>query len=79
MKRTMLSVNAIYDGEKIRLLDEVDLTSPRRVIVTFLDDGVDDLPANELLKLSAMSGALNFLNDPAEDVYTDADLKVRYK
>jgi hypothetical protein len=75
----MLSVNAIYDGEKIRLLDEVDLTSPRRVIVTFLDDGVDDLPANELLKLSAMSGALNFLNDPAEDVYTDADLKVRYK
>jgi hypothetical protein len=75
----MLSVNAIYDGEKIRLLDEVDLKSPRRVIVTFLDDGVDDLPATELLKLSAASGALDFLNDPAEDVYTDADLKVRYK
>ena len=76
---SLLSVNAIYDDGKIHLLDKVEVKSPHRVIVTFLDEVVDDIPTSELVKLSAASGALDFLNDHAEDVYTDADLKVRYK
>ncbi len=76
------SVRGIFDGKYIRLLEPLSLPENAQVIITVLDEPPveveDDLPASELLRLSVESGALDFLNDPAEDIYTDADLKVMY-
>ncbi len=76
------SVRGIFDGEYIRLLEPLSLPENAQVIIVILDEPPveveEELPASELLRLSMASGALDFLNDPAEDIYTDADLKVRY-
>ena len=76
----MLTVKAIYDGKNLKLLDKVSIKKPTNVLVTFLDDESDSEIANEdLLLLAEKGGAFDFLNDPEEDIYTDDDLKVRYK
>jgi hypothetical protein len=71
----MLSVPAIFDGQKLTLLEKVEVRKPQRVIVTFLPDS-DELDPQELHALAQQGGGLDFLADEAEDVYTDADLKV---
>ncbi|MFQ5627852.1 MAG: hypothetical protein ACE5I1_03755 [bacterium] len=38
-----------------------------------------DLPIEALMRLAESSGALDFLNDPREDIYSVEDLKVSYK
>ena len=76
----MLTVKAIYDGKKLKFLDKVSIKKPTNVLVTFLDDESDSEIAHEdLLRLAEKGGAFDFLNDPEEDIYTDDDLKVRYK
>lgn len=45
------------------------------VIITL--DANDSI--NEIMKFEESSGALDFLNDAREDIYTDNDLKVKYK
>ena len=76
----MLTVKAIYDGKKLKLLDKVSVKKPTNVLVTFLDDESDSEIAHEdLLRFAEKGGAFDFLNDPEEDIYTDDDLKVRYK
>jgi hypothetical protein len=76
------SVRGVFDGKHIRLLEPLSLPENAQVIIIVLDEppveAEEELSASELLGLSAASGALDFLNDPAEDIYTDADLKVRY-
>lgn len=37
----------------------------------------DDLPTEGLMRLVEQEEAFTFLNDPAEDIYTEADLKER--
>lgn len=74
----MLSVKGIYDGEKIRLLDEVKIKTPQKVIVTFLEE-TDDGIQKEIYTIAEKSGSFDFLKEPAEDIYTDQDLKVQYK
>ncbi len=39
---------------------------------------VDDVDGKDLMELSERGGALDFLLDEREDVYTADDLKVRY-
>jgi hypothetical protein len=39
----------------------------------------DDVPAAEIAKLAEAGGAFDFLADPDEDIYSDEDLKVRYR
>ena len=76
----MLTVKAIYDGKKLKFVDKVSIKKPTNVLVTFLDDESGSEIANEdLLRLAEKGGAFDFLNDPEEDIYTDDDLKVRYK
>jgi hypothetical protein len=76
------SVRGVFDGKHIRLLEPLSLPENAQVIIIVLDEppveAEEELSASELLGLSAASGALDFLNDSAEDIYTDADLKVRY-
>ena len=75
----MLSVKAMYDGKNIKLLEEVDFKEPQKVIVTFLDtEQIDDL-SHDLYKVAEENKSFNFLKEPEEDIYTDADLKIRYK
>ena len=60
-----------------------------RVILLLDDDGAerqrftsaayDDVPAAEIAKLAEAGGAFDFLADPEEDIYSDEDLKVRYR
>ncbi len=45
------------------------------VVITF--DAKDSI--NEIMKFEESSGALDFLNDAREDIYTVNDLKVKYK
>ncbi len=45
------------------------------VVITF--DSKDSI--NEIMKFEESNGALDFLNDEREDIYTVNDLKVKYK
>ncbi len=79
----MLSVQAIYDGQHLQLLQKVSIKKPRRVIVVFLDDPENSeeeapLTAKELHPLLAANPAFNFLSAEEEDIYSDADLKIKY-
>ncbi len=78
----MLSVRAIYDGQTLKLLEEVPLQGPQQVIVTFLETPgaapEGEFSANELHQLAQHGGGFAFLHDEAEEVYTDADLKEKF-
>lgn len=75
----MLSVKAIFDGKNIKLLKNVEVKKPRNVIITFLDEDDSEISNSELLMVAEKGGAFDFLDDPDEDIYSDKDLKVRYK
>lgn len=78
----MLSVRAIYDGQTLKLLEDVPLQGPQQVIVTFLETpdsaSETEFSAAELHQIAQHGGGLDFLHDEAEDVYTDADLKEKF-
>ena len=80
----MLSVKAIYDGKNLKLLEPVDVQTPQEVIITFLQDNPDasipnsDVHGADIQRLVEGSQAFAFLADDDEDIYTDADLKVKY-
>ncbi len=44
-----------------------------------IETATDDLPAVEIAKLAESGGAFDFLAEPEEDIYSDEDLKVRYR
>ena len=80
----MLSVKAIYDGKNLKLLEPVDVQTPQEVIITFLHDNPDvsvpdaDIHGADIQRLIEHNRAFAFLSDEEEDIYTDADLKVKY-
>ncbi|MCF8233709.1 MAG: hypothetical protein K9G67_02225 [Bacteroidales bacterium] len=74
----MLSIRAIYDGKKLKLIDKVKVSSPKKVILTFLEDPEDEMTYEELHGLAEESGALDFLEEEPE-LYSDDDLKVKYR
>ena len=75
----MLSIRAIYDGKNVTLLDKIKITSPQKVIITFLDEIYEDITSEELAKLATKGKSFDFLKDRREDIYSDKDLKVKYK
>ena len=38
----MLSINGIYDGQKIKPLKEIPFKEQKKVVITFLDDAIED-------------------------------------
>jgi len=79
----MLSVRAIYDGQKLKLAKELNISKPQQVIVIFLDypdNGDEETPleAKDLHALYAENPAFDFLASEEEDIYADSDLKVKY-
>jgi len=77
-EKAMLSIRGTYDGKQLRLSDKVNIKSPRKVIVTFLDEENDELNSDEMLLMATQGGAFDFLSEE-EDIYSDKDLKVVYK
>lgn len=74
----MLSVKGVYDGKNLKLLDKVDVNEPKDVIVTFLES-IDSISSDEILQAADHGGSFDFLDSEDEDIYSDKDLKVRYK
>jgi len=82
----MLSVRATYDGRKVKLREKLEIRTPKEVIITFLDpiegaviDVIEDDPTStEIHEMVQEGGALDFLDDEREDIYSDEDLKVKY-
>lgn len=75
----MLSIRAIYDGKNFKLLDKIEISEPKEVIITFLDKPGSDFNQEEVYKLAEKGGSFDFLKEPEEDIYTDKNLKVKYK
>ena len=75
----MLSVKGTFDGKKLKLSRQLRIRKTRKVIVTFLDEEEDELTGEELHMLTEKGGAFDFLKNKEEDIYTDKNLKVRYK
>lgn len=68
-KKFMLSVNGIYDGNIVRLTDNFSDKRKYRVVVTFIEEIQEN---EELIRdFSAQTNALDFLEDPREDLYQD--------
>ncbi len=74
----MLSVRAIYDGEKVTLLEKVEIKGPKEVIITFLDNETAQQIQRDIYKLSEQSNSFDFLKEPVEDIYSDKHLKKKY-
>ena len=64
----MLSIKGIYDGTTLKLLEAVNLRSPKKVIVTFVDD-LDD--GEQVREYVAQTNSFSFWSEPAEDLYQD--------
>lgn len=80
----MERVRAKFDGEKVILLETVNQTSPVEVVVLFPDELEPFLPQADITgrtiaALMEENASFNFLHEPEEDIYSDADLKVKYK
>jgi len=75
----MLSVKGIYDGERIKFAVEIKIIKPVRVIVTFLDETLQDENVFKDIYVSAENGAFSFLKEPQEEIYSDKNLVVKYK
>lgn len=74
----MLSFQGVFDGKTIKFHEKVRITSPKQVIVTFLDDSDEEVPEDEILYLAGEGGAFDFLINDDEDIYSDSDLRIKY-
>jgi hypothetical protein len=74
----MLSIQGTFDGKVLRIVDKIRISSPKKVIVTFLEDPDEDITSEELHLIAQEGGAFDFLENIEEDIYSDADLKIKY-
>ncbi len=74
----MLSVIGTYDGKTLKLAETVSIKKPTKVLITFLDETSDDISGKEIAVYVNSSASFDFLKEPEEDIYTDADLKKKY-
>ena len=64
----MLSIKGISDGKTLKLLEKVNIVSPKKVIVTFVDDLDDTEPIREY---ACQTDCFSFWSEPQEDLYQD--------
>jgi predicted DNA-binding antitoxin AbrB/MazE fold protein len=67
----MVTIRAIFQGGNLKPLEPIDLPENTCLTLALLDS--DDLPAEAIAELARNGGALEFLNDPREDIYSEAD------
>ena len=75
----MLSIRGLYDKGNIKLLEDIKIEGPKEVIITFLDNELSDISSNDLYSLAEKNGSFDFLKEPDEDIYSDLNLKEKYK
>ena len=75
----MKAVKGLFDGKRVQLLEKIEVKEPQEVIITFLGTNENEALQQGIYKLAEISGSFDFLNGPEEDIYSDDDLKVRYK
>ena len=63
----MVSIKGIYDGEKLRLLENITIQKPCKVIVTFIEEEGD----KSLRQYTADEDVFDFWNASEEDIYQD--------
>jgi hypothetical protein len=73
----MLALKGIFDGKSVNLLDAKIPLEPQEVIVTFLGEKSEKLN-EEIYSLLTSGNSFEFLNQE-DDLYSDQDLKIRYK
>ena len=74
----LLSVEAVYDGDKIKM-PAIKMHKPCKVIITFLEvlsQSEDEYIFDMLL---TSDPAFDFLKSEQEDIYTDNDLMERFE
>jgi hypothetical protein len=74
----MLSINALYDGEKLGMRKKISIHAPSEVIVTFLDEPSVDKELNITSQIADCGYSFDFLNNSDDDIYSDSDLIVKY-
>lgn len=78
----MLSIKAVFDGRSLQFEENIRIDTPQNVIVLFLDMNENkkqqDINGKELAYLMNESTSFDFLKAEEEDIYSDADLKVKY-
>jgi len=74
----LLSVEAIYDGGKIKI-PEVNIHRPCKVIITFLEESAQSEEEDVFDILLKSDPAFEFLKSEEEDIYTDDDLIERFE
>jgi predicted DNA-binding antitoxin AbrB/MazE fold protein len=67
----MKTILAIIRDGTFKPLDPVDLPENTHLTVALLDG--DDLSADAIAEMSQKDKALDFLNDPREDIYRESD------
>ena len=67
----MRTIRAIFRDGNLQPIDPIDLPENTPVTVALLDD--DDLSTDAISELARQGGAFDFLNDPKEDLYSEAD------
>jgi hypothetical protein len=69
-----IEVEGIIDEQRqLHLSEPLPITGPSRVRVIILIPEPADISEGEWLSTAAANPAFDFLADPAEDLYTDAD------
>ncbi|MBI2270808.1 MAG: hypothetical protein HYU69_10710 [Bacteroidetes bacterium] len=72
----MLSIQGIYDGKKLKLSEKIDVHTPKKVIVTFLEE--EGWNEESLRNFSAQTNGLEFWENEQENIYQDY-LKPKHK
>jgi len=75
----MIAARGLFDGKNIKLLEKVDVKEPQEVIITFLGTIEDKALYRGIYSLAETGGSFDFLNAPEEDIYSNDDLKVKYR
>ena len=75
----MLSVKGVYDKGNVKFLEDVKIEGPKDVIITFLDIEMQDVSSTDLYSLAEKNGSFDFLKEPEENIYTDKNLREKYK
>ena len=67
----MLSVNGIYDGEKIKPLEKINSKKKYKVIITFVEELNKTDDGEAIRSFSSQTSGLEFWNDDKENIYQD--------
>lgn len=67
----MRTIRAIFQDGTLKPVEPLDLPENTPLTVALLDS--DELSAYAILELIRRDAAFEFLNDPREDIYTEAD------